>query len=67
MVEDKWDGKLPDGAFANVSLSQLFSPWWWLHYMEAWAFWLWSFVWYTRIWMVRSDFTYNKEHRAEDS
>lgn len=52
-VEDKWDGKLPDGAISNVSLSQLLDPWWWLHYAEAWIFWLWSFVWYTRVWMVR--------------
>lgn len=52
-VEDKWDGKLPDSAIANVSFPQLMSPWWWLYYMEAWIFWLWSFVWYTRIWLVR--------------
>lgn len=52
-VEDKWDGKLPDSAIANVSFSQLMSPWWLLYHVEAWIFWLWSFVWYTRIWLVR--------------
>ncbi|KAI9678858.1 MAG: hypothetical protein M1817_005918 [Caeruleum heppii] len=49
-VEDKWDGKLPESSIANVSARQLISPFWWLHYAEAWAFWTWSFVWYTRPW-----------------
>ncbi|PNS20287.1 hypothetical protein CAC42_5737 [Sphaceloma murrayae] len=49
-VEDKWDGKLPDGAISNVSFAQLFSPFWWLHYGEAWAWYLWSFTWETRAW-----------------
>ena len=51
-VQDKWDGKLPNSGFKDVSLRQLFSPWWWFHYYEAWAFWLWSFTWYTRPWQV---------------
>ncbi|CAO2655714.1 Nn.00g045170.m01.CDS01 [Neocucurbitaria sp. VM-36] len=50
-VEDKWDGKLPDGAISNVSfIFQLLSPFWWLNYWIAWAFWLWSFTWDTRGW-----------------
>lgn len=53
-VEDKWDGNLPESSFKDVSsLSQLLSPWWWLRWYEAWAFWAWSFVWYTRPWEVR--------------
>ena len=53
-VEDKWDGKLPDGAISNVSsIFQLLSPFWWLNYWIAWAFWLWSFTWETRVWKVR--------------
>lgn len=43
-VEDKWNGKLPDSSFANVSIDQLFSPWWWVHYAEGWAWWSWSFT-----------------------
>ncbi|KAI9817996.1 MAG: hypothetical protein M1832_004517 [Thelocarpon impressellum] len=51
-VEDKWDGNLPDSSIKNVSVSQLLSVFWWLHYIEAWAFWLWSFVWYTPPWQA---------------
>jgi hypothetical protein len=48
MVVDKWNGKLPDGAFTQASWSQLCSFWWWVHYGEAWAWWGWSRVWWTR-------------------
>ena len=51
-VEDKWDGQLPDSSFANVSIGQLISPWWWVHYYEGWAWWMWSFTWQTRPWQV---------------
>jgi hypothetical protein len=52
-VEDKWDGQLPDSAFKDVSsIFQLLSPFWWINYWMGWAFWLWSFIWYTRIWLV---------------
>ncbi|KAI9806034.1 MAG: hypothetical protein M1833_004441 [Piccolia ochrophora] len=51
-VQDKWDGNLPDSSIKNVSRSQLFSPWWWYHYYESWAFWLWSFTWQTRAWQA---------------
>ncbi len=52
-VEDKWDGKLPDGAISNVSsVFQLLSPFWWINYYLAWTFWLWSFTWETRVWRV---------------
>lgn len=53
-VQDKWDGKLPDGAIANVSVAQLLSPFWWMYYTWAWIFHLWSFIWWTRPWLVRT-------------
>lgn len=53
-VEDKWDGKLPDGAIANVSFIQLLNPFWWANCTWAWIFYLWSFVWWTWPWRVRS-------------
>lgn len=57
-VEDKWDGKLPEGSIAQVSLLQLLSPlWWiWLYFalVERWAYWLWHFVWDTPVWNVRA-------------
>ncbi|THX62736.1 hypothetical protein D6D08_08415 [Aureobasidium pullulans] len=49
-VEDKWDGKLPDGAIANVSFNQLLNPFWWANCTWAWIFYLWSFVWWTWPW-----------------
>lgn len=52
-VEDKWNGTLPDSAIANVSFRKAVSPLWWMNYGIAWVFWLWSFIWYTRVWMVR--------------
>lgn len=52
-VEDKWDGKLPDSSFTSVSLDRLFSPWWWIHYAEGWAWYMWSFTWDMWWWQVR--------------
>lgn len=51
-VQDKWDGKLPDSSFKDVSIDQLFNPWWWVHYAEGWAWWTWSFTWNTLPWQV---------------
>lgn len=51
-VQDKWDGNLPDSSFTNVSVRQLFSFWWWLHYYESWGFWLWSLTWDMSWWQV---------------
>ena len=52
-VEDKWDGKLPEGSIANVSSSfDLLNPRWWLNYWISWGFWAWSFTWETRVWNV---------------
>ncbi|MCJ1339879.1 hypothetical protein MMC09_005171 [Bachmanniomyces sp. S44760] len=45
-VQDKWDGKLPDSSFKDVSdLRELASMWWWVRYVEGWAWWGWSFTW----------------------
>ena len=53
-MEDKWDGKLPESSFTDVSSPlTLLNPFWWLRYAEGWAFWGWSFVWETRVWNVR--------------
>jgi hypothetical protein len=53
-VEDKWDGKLPESGIQNVSSTwQYLSPFWWMGYAGGWAWWGWSFVWYTTPWMVR--------------
>ncbi|KAL8710320.1 MAG: hypothetical protein Q9220_005090 [cf. Caloplaca sp. 1 TL-2023] len=51
-VQDKWGGELPDSSFKNVSIEQLFSPWWWVHYAEGWAWWMWSFTWDTWWWQA---------------
>ncbi|KAI4282869.1 MAG: hypothetical protein L6R38_002629 [Xanthoria sp. 2 TBL-2021] len=51
-VQDKWGGELPDSSFKNVSIEQLFDPWWWVHYGEGWAWWMWSFTWDTRWWQA---------------
>ncbi|KAL1600424.1 hypothetical protein SLS60_006809 [Paraconiothyrium brasiliense] len=48
-VEDKWDGKLPEGSIQNVSsLLDFARPMWWINYYIAWAFWIWSFAWETK-------------------
>ena len=52
-VQDKWNGELPTSSFADVSLINLSSPWWWLGRLEELAFWAWSFTWDTRVWQVR--------------
>ena len=52
-VEDKWDGKLPDSSIQDVSsVFQLLNPLWWAGYAGGWMWWGWSFVWYTRAWLV---------------
>ncbi|KAN0116861.1 hypothetical protein V8E51_002838 [Hyaloscypha variabilis] len=49
-VEDRWNGSIPEGAFAKVSLSQLCSPWWWGSRLGMLGFWGWSLVWWSRPW-----------------
>jgi hypothetical protein len=51
-VEDRWNGNIPEGAFAKVRLFQLLSPFWWIHSFQILGFWCWSFVWWTRPWEV---------------
>ncbi|KAF9741422.1 hypothetical protein PMIN01_00961 [Paraphaeosphaeria minitans] len=71
-VEDKWDGKLPEGSIANVSsVFDLLRPMWWVKYWIAWAFWLWSLTWETRVWRVgvllvlRSSMVHEKNANAD--
>jgi len=53
-LEDKWDGKLPEGSIANVSsVFQLVNPLWWVQYWFDWGFWVWSWTWETAAWRVR--------------
>lgn len=52
-VEDKWDGKLPESGIVDVSIVfQLLNPLWWVNYWIGWLLWAWSFVWWTRGWLV---------------
>ena len=37
-VEDKWNGKLPDGVFTNVSVLSLRS---WVYYAQSWGYSIW--------------------------
>ena len=52
-VQDKWNGDLPSSSFADVSLINLFNPWWWVGRVEPWVFWAWSLTWDTHVWQVR--------------
>lgn len=52
-VEDRWDGKLPDSAIANVSsVFSYLDPFWWINYWLGWCFWMWSWTWETQAWRV---------------
>lgn len=51
-VQDRWNGKLPEGAIAKVSLFDLLNPFWWVGFWGALIWWRWSFVWWTRGWLV---------------
>ena len=52
-VLDKWNGEMPESSIRDVSgVLTLANPLWWFNYYIAWMFWAWSFVWYTRPWMV---------------
>ena len=57
-LEDRWDDKLPDSGFQNVSFSDmrswlsLASPWEWFKYCQGWAWRVWSLLWWTTPWLV---------------
>lgn len=60
MVEDKWSGELPEGAFAKVSFSEGFLNFkWWFERGERWGWWVWSFFWETRVWEVGRSFHFD--------
>jgi hypothetical protein len=52
LVEDRWNGEIPEGAFSKASWSQILGVRWWLGYGAAWLWWSWSRVWWTRPWEV---------------
>lgn len=52
-VEDRWNGEIPEGAFAKVGVLDLFNPLWWTRSAEMVGFWGWSLVWWSRSWEVR--------------
>jgi hypothetical protein len=52
-VEDRWNGSIPEGAFAKVSFVQLLNPFWWVRSAGMVGFWVWSFVWWSWPWEVR--------------
>ena len=49
-VDDRWDGKIPEGTFALVSFFRLWS---WILPTKEIGFGLWSVCWETRLWQVR--------------
>ena len=51
-VEDRWNGNIPEGAIATVSVFQLLNPLWWGRVWGEVAFCGWSFVWWTKPWEV---------------
>lgn len=52
-VQDKWDGKIPEGVFATVSIFSLVNPFWWTKLGIAVAWWAFCGVaWTSRIWLV---------------
>jgi hypothetical protein len=51
-VEDRWNGNIPEGAFAKVGLKEVFNPSWWLKSVGILGFWVWSLVWWSRPWEV---------------
>jgi hypothetical protein len=51
-VEDRWDGKIPEGAFAKVGLSEVVNPLWWFRVWRVLAWWAFCWVAWTRVWVV---------------
>lgn len=51
-VDDLWNGEIPNGAIAKVGLFQILSPFWWLHLAGEVGFWMFSLIWWTRLWKV---------------
>jgi len=54
-VEDRWNGNIPEGAFAKVSLFQLLNPFWWVGNAGIVGFWCWSLVWWTQPWELSGE------------
>jgi hypothetical protein len=54
-VEDRWNGNIPEGAFAKVGLAQILNPFWCLRSVGIVSFWIWSLVWWTKPWEVSGE------------
>ncbi|POS85292.1 hypothetical protein EPUL_003036 [Erysiphe pulchra] len=51
-VDDLWNGEIPCGAIAKVGVFQILNPFWWLFLAGEVGFWVFSLVWWTRLWKV---------------
>ncbi|KAF8865629.1 hypothetical protein BDZ45DRAFT_711174 [Acephala macrosclerotiorum] len=51
-VEDRWDGEIPDGAIAKVSLLNALNPFWWVSLWMELAYKVFCWVAWTRWWVV---------------
>ncbi|RKF63586.1 hypothetical protein OnM2_024096 [Erysiphe neolycopersici] len=51
-VDDIWNTELPSGAIAKVGLFQILNPFWWLHLAGEVGFWIFTLIWWTRLWEV---------------
>jgi hypothetical protein len=51
-VEDRWNGDIPEGAFAKVSLLDLLNPFWWIYVCGIVVFWIFCRICWTRLWEV---------------
>jgi hypothetical protein len=54
-VEDRWNGNIPEGAFAKVRLFQLLNPFWWVENAGIVGYWCWSLVWWTQPWELSGE------------
>jgi hypothetical protein len=50
-VEDRWDGNIPEGAFAKVGLI-LLNPFWWIDVCGSVVFWIFCRTCWMRPWKV---------------
>jgi hypothetical protein len=51
-VEDRWNGNIPDGAFAKVGISQLITPFWWINACGIIEFWIFCSLCWVKPWEV---------------
>jgi hypothetical protein len=51
-VEDRWNGNIPEGAFAKVSLLDLLNPFWWIDACGIVWFWVFCSICWIKPWEV---------------